>query len=155
MFIKISGELHYLWPAVDQKGDDIDILVLKRRNKAAARQIIRNLLKGQCKAPRRLFTDKLKSYSAAHSEVLASVTHYTEQYDNNRAEVSHEPTRQCERQMRRFKSAGPAQRFLTVYGVVGNLIRLGRHLTRAIHYREFRLRASGEWQVVTCTQVMA
>jgi putative transposase len=126
VFIKINGELHYLWRAVDQDGDTIDILVQKRRNKTAAKRFFRKLLKGQCKAPRRLITDKLKSYSAAHREVLASVPHCTEQYDNNRAEVSHEPTRQRERQMRRFKSAGQAQRFLTVYGVVGNLFRQGR-----------------------------
>ena len=84
-----------------------------------------------------------------------SVTHSTEQYENNRAEVSHEPTRQRERQMRRFKSAGQAQRFLTVFGVVGNLFRLGRHLTRAIHYRAFRSKAFSEWQAVTCAQIMA
>ena len=72
-----------------------------------------------------MITDKLKSYSAAHREAMPSVTHSTEQYENNRAEVSHEPTRQRERQMRRFKAIGQAQRFLTVYGVVGNLFRLG------------------------------
>ena len=102
-----------------------------------------------------MITDKLKSYSAAHREIMPSVTHSTEQYENNRAEVSHEPTRQRERQMRRFKSAGQAQRFLTVHGVVGNLFRLGRHLTRAIHYREFRSRAFREWQEVTCAQIIA
>ena len=68
----------------------------------------------------------MKSNSAAHREVLPLITHSTEQYDNNRAEVSHEPTRQRERQMRRFKSAGQGQRFLMVYGLVGNLFRLGR-----------------------------
>ena len=135
VFIKIRGELHYLWRAVDQDGDTIDILVQKRRNKVAAKRFFRKLLKGQRQAPWRMITDKLKSYSAAHREVLPSVPHSTAQYESNRAEVSHEPTRQRERQMRRFKSAGQAQRFLTVYGVVGNLFRLGRHLTRAFHYR--------------------
>ena len=90
-----------------------------------------------------MIRDKLKSYSSAQREVLPSVTHSTEQYENNRAEVSHEPTRQHERQMRRFK------------GVVGNLFRLGRHLTRAIHDREFCSSAFCEWQEVTCPQVMA
>jgi putative transposase len=108
VFIKINGELHYLWRAVDQDGDTIDILVQKRRNKAAAKRFFRNLLKGQDKSPWQIITDKLKSYSAAHREVLPSVAHSTEQYDNNRAEVSHEPTRQRERQMRRFKSMGQA-----------------------------------------------
>jgi len=141
VFIKINGELHYLWRAVDQDGDAIDILVQKRRNKAAAKRFFLKLLKSQHEPPWRMITDKLKSYS---------VTHSAEQYENNRAEVSLEQTRQRERQMRRFKSAGQAQRFLTVYGVVGNLFRLGRHLMRAIHYREFRSRAFCEWQAVTC-----
>jgi len=154
-FIKIRGELHYLWRAVDQDGDTIDILVQKRRNKAAAKRFLRRLLKGQRQPPWQMITDKLKSYSAARREVLPSVPHSTEQYDKNRAEVSHEPTRQRERQMRRFKSAGQAQRFLTVYGVVGNLFRLVRHLTQAIHYREFRSRAFCEWHEVTCAQVLA
>ena len=101
-----------------------------------------------------MITDKLNSYSAAHREVMPSVTHSTEQYENNRAEVSHEPTLQHKRQMRRFKSAGQAQRFLAVYAVVGNLFRLGRHLTRTIHYREFRSKAFFEWQKATCAQNM-
>jgi putative transposase len=102
-----------------------------------------------------MITDRLKSHSAGHREVLPSAPHSAAQYENNRVEVSHEPTRQRERQMRGFKSAGQAQRFLTVHGVVGNLFRLGRHLTRAIHYREFRSRAFRERQEVTCAQIMA
>ena len=149
VFMKVRGELHYLWRAVDQDGDTIDILVQKRRNKAAAKRFFRKLLKGQNEVPWRMITDKLKSYSAAHREVMPSVAHSTEQYENNRAEVSHEPTRQRERQMRRFKSAGRAQRFLTVYCVVGNLFRLGRHLTRAIHYRRFRSRSLSDFPFVT------
>jgi len=155
VFSKIRGELHYLWRAVDQDGDIIGILVQKRRIKAAAKRFFRKLLKGKHEVPWRMITDKLKSYSAAHREVMPSVAHSTEQYENNRAEVSPEPTRQRERQMCRFKSAGQAQRFLTVYGVVGNLFTLGRHLTRAIHYHRFRSRAFCVWQEVTCAQIMA
>jgi putative transposase len=83
VFIKIRGELRYLWRAVDQDGDTIDILVQKRRNKAAAKCFFRKLLKGQSQTPWRMITDKLKSYSAAHHEVFPSVTHSTEQYENN------------------------------------------------------------------------
>jgi len=155
VFIKIRGKLHDLWRAVDQDGDTIDILVQKRRNKIAAKRFFRKLLKDQHEVPWRIITDKLKSYSAAQRVVLPSVPHTTKQYDNNRAEVLHEPARQRERQMRQFKSTGQAQRFLTVYGVVGNLFRLGRHLMRAIHYREFRSKAFCEWQQVTCAQIMA
>ncbi len=149
VFIKIHGELHYLWRAVDQDGDTIDILMQKHRNKKAAKRFFHKLLKDQGLSPRRMTTDKLRSYSAAHREVMPSVVHSTKQYENNRAELSHEATRQRERQMRRFKSAGQAQRFLTVHGVVGNLFRLGRHLICAVHYREFRSRAFSEWQQVT------
>jgi putative transposase len=150
VFIKVQGELHYLWRAVDQDGDTIDILVQSRRNKQAAKRFFRKLLKGQCASPRRMITNKLKSYSAAHREVMPSVMQSSEQYENNRAEVSHEPTRQRERQMRRLKTAGQAQRFLTVHGAVGNLFRLGRHVIRATHYREFRSGAFSQWHQVTC-----
>ena len=83
VFVKIRGELNYLWRAVDQDGDTIDILVQKRRNKAAAKRFFRKLLKGQGQPPWREITDKLKSYSAAHQEVLPSVPHSTAQYENN------------------------------------------------------------------------
>jgi putative transposase len=152
VFTKIRGKLYYLWRAVDQDGDTIDILVQKRRNKQAAKRFFRKLLKGQCVSPRRMVTDKLKSYSAAHRGVMPSVTHSTEQYANNRAEVSHEPTRQRERQMRRFKSAGQAQRFLAAQGVVLNLFRLGRHTIRAIHDRVFRGQAFAAWREATCVR---
>jgi len=82
--------------------------------------------------------------------VMSLVPHCTDPYANNRAELSHEPTRLRERQMRRFKSMGQAQRFLSVHGVIGNQFRLGRHLLRSRHYREFRDRAFAEWQLATC-----
>jgi putative transposase len=150
VFIKIRGKQHYLWRAVDQDGDTIDILVRKHRNKRAAKRFFRKLLKSQCVSPRELITDKLRSYSAAHRELIPSVIYSTQQYANNRAEVSHEPTRERERQMRRFKSVGQAQRFLAVYGVIGNHFRLGRNLLRAVHYRQFRSRAFADWQQATC-----
>jgi putative transposase len=149
VFVKIGGELHYLWRAVDQDGDVIDILVQKHRNARAAKRFFRKLLKGQGSEPWRLVTDKLRSYSAAHSEVIPSVAHDTGQYANNRAEVSHQPTRQRERLMRRFKSVGQAQRFLAVHGVVQNLFRLGRHLLRSADYRLLRARSFKEWSVAT------
>jgi putative transposase len=97
-----------------------------------------------------MVTDKLRSYSAAKRELMPLVPHCTDQYANNRAELSHQPTRLRERQMRRFKSVGQAQRFLAEHGAIGNLFRLGRHLMRASHYREFRSRSFFEWQLVTC-----
>ena len=136
--------------AVDEDGDEIDILVQPRRNRRAAIQFFRKLLKTQGGTPRRLITDKLPSYGAACRTVMPSVVHRTDQYANNRAEVSHECTRQRERQMRGFKSVGHLQRFASVHGVVQNLFRVGRHLLRAAHHRVLRTRAFAEWNAVTC-----
>ena len=107
-------------------GSVLAILAQSRRDRHAATRFFRKLLKGQGREPRRLITDKLRSYAAAHRTVMPSVMHSTQQYENNRAEVSHQPTRQRERQMRRFTSAAQAQRFLSVHGVVLNLFRVGR-----------------------------
>ena len=149
LFVGIRGRQQYLWRAVDEDGDVLDILVQSRRNRRAAKRFFRKLLKRQTCEPRRLITDKLGSYSAAHSTVMPSVIHSTRQYENNRAEVSHQPTRQRERQMRRFKSAAHLQRFASVHGVVQNLFRVGRHLLRAAHYRLLRARSLGIWDEVT------
>ena len=150
LFINIQGRQQYLWRAVDEDGDTIDILVQSRRDRRAAARFFRKLLKGQGREPRRLITDKLRSYSAAHRTVMPSVIHITSQYQNNRAEVSHQPTRQRERQMRRFKSARHVQRFVSVHGLVLNLFRVGRHLLRAAHHRTLRTRSFLVWDEVTC-----
>ena len=149
IFVKIRGERHYLWRAVDQDGDLIDILVQRHRNARAATRFFRKLLKGQESTPWRLVTDKLRSYGAAHLNIMPSVNHDTRRYANNRAEVSHQPTRQRERLMRGFRSAGQAQRFLTVHGAVQNLFRLGRHHLRSANYRLLRDRSFKEWSAAT------
>ena len=149
VFVKINGQRQYLWRAVDQDGDVIDILVQSRRNRRAAERFFRKLLKGQGKVPFRLVTDKLKSYSAAIRTTMPSVNHDTEQYANNRAEVSHQPTRQRERQMRRFKSPRQAQLFLSVRSVVLNLFRLSRHRLKAFHHRMLRAHSFATWEAIT------
>jgi len=148
VFVTIQGQRHYLWRAVDQDGDVIDILVQRRRNARAARRFFRKLLKGQGSEPRWLVTDKLGSYRAAHRSMMPSVEHVTARYANNRSEVSHQPTRQRERQMRKVKSAAQAQRFLSVHGVVHNLFSLGRHRLRSGDYRLLRGRAFAVWSEV-------
>ena len=150
LFVTLNGRQQYLWRAVDEDGDVLDILVQSRRNRRAAVRFFRKLLKRQGCLPRRLITDKLRSYPAAHRLVMPSVPHGTDRYANNRAEVSHQPTRQRERQMRRFKSPAHLQRFASVHGVVHNLFRVGRHLLRSAHHRLLRSRAFVEWEVVTC-----
>ncbi len=150
LFVTIRGQRQYLWRAVDQDGDVIDILLQPRRDRRAAERFFRKLLQGQGREPRRLVTDKLRSYSAAHRTVMPSVVHDTGRYANNRAEVSHQPTRQRERQMRGFKSSTQAQRFLSVHGITQNLFRVGRHLLRAANQRMLRARAFLVWNAVTC-----
>ena len=108
------------------------------------------VLKEQGQPPWKLITDKLKTYPAVHREVFPSVEHKTGQYENNRAEVSHQHTRKQERQMRRFKSIQQSQRFLSAHGPVQNLCRVGRHHLRAANHRLLRDRAFAEWQEVTC-----
>ena len=125
VFVTMQGRQQFLWRTVDEDGDVIDIFVQSRRNRRAAARFFRKLLKRQGSEPRRLITDKLRSYSAAHRTVMPSVIHSTRQSENNRAEVSHQPTRQRERQMRRFKSAAQLQRFASVHGVAQNLFRVG------------------------------
>ena len=150
VYVTINGVRHYLWRAVDQDNNVIDILVQKQRDKRAAKRFFRKMLKDQGQSPRRMVTDKLKSYGAARKEVMPSVVHCQDRYANNRAEASHQQTRQQERQMRRFKSAGQAQRFLSVHSQVNNVFRVSRHLLKACHYRMFRSRAFSIWQEVTC-----
>ena len=148
LFVRINGQHQYLWRAVDQDGDVIDILLQPRRDQHAAARFFQRLMRNQGKEPFRIVTDKLKSYGAALRIVLPDVMHDTRRYANNRAEVSHQQTRQRERQMRRFKSRQQAQRFLTVHGVVHNLFRLGRHLLRSSNYRLLRTRSFTTWREV-------
>lgn len=134
VFVRIHGRQQFLWRAVDEDGDVIDVLVQSRRNRRVAVRFFRKLLKRQGSVPRELVTDKLGTYPAAQRTVMPSVRHVTAQHANNRAEVSHQPTRQRERQ-HRFKSAAHLQCFASVHGVVQNLFRVDRHLLRAVDYR--------------------
>ena len=149
LFVRINGRQQYLWRAVDQDGDVIDILLQSHRDQPAAERFLRRLLRGQGKEPLRIITDKLKSYGAASRTILPGVTHHTQPYANNRAEVSHQPTRMRERQMRRFKSSRQAQRFLSLHGVVRNLFCVGRHLLRSAHHQLLRSRSFEVWRTAT------
>src|SRR5262249_2909548 len=136
VFLTINGERHYLWRAVDQDGNVLDILVQSRRNKHAAKKFFRKLLKGLTYVPRVIITDKLKSYGAAKREILPGVEHRQPRYLNNRAENSPQPPRQRERRMQGFTSAGHAQRFLSAYGPIAQHFRPRRHLLSAPVYRQ-------------------
>jgi len=119
--VKIAGVKHWLWRAVDQDGFVLDILVQKARDQQAAKRLLRKLLKKQCRPPRVMITDKLASYAAAKKEIMPRVEHRQHKGLNNRAENSHQSTRRRERQMKRFKSAGQAQRFLSAHAQINNL----------------------------------
>jgi len=121
------------------------VLLQAKRDGAAAKRFFKRLLRSHGGEPRKIVTDKLRSYGVAHRELTPEVIHSTKQYENNRAEQSHEATRMRERRMRRFKSMFQAQRFVTTHAAVQNLFNLGRHLVRAQHYRDLRISAFNEW----------
>ena len=145
VFVKINGKQHYLWRAVDQDREVVDVYLQAKRDGAAAKRFFRRLLRSHGGEPRKIVTDKLRSYGVAHRELMPDVIHSTEQYENNRAEQSHEATRVRERGMRRFKSVKQAQRFLGAHAAVSNLFNLGRHLVGAQHYRDLRISAFTDW----------
>ena len=147
--IKINRQKHYLWRAVDQKGTVLDILVQPKRNKKAAKKFFRKLLKGLRYVPRVIVTDKLKSYGAAKKEILPGVEHRQSKYLNNRAENSHQPTRERERKMRKFKSPGQAQRFLSAHGPIRSHFCVGRHRCKAEQYRAERAMRFQVWNEIT------
>ncbi|WP_114947598.1 IS6 family transposase [Microvirga calopogonii] len=146
--ISIAGRKHWLWRAVDQHGAVLDILVQSRRSAKAAKRLLRKLLKKQGITPRVMITDKLASYGAAKREIMPSVEHRQHKGLNNRAENSHQPTRRRERIMKRFKSAGQAQRFLSVHDQVANLFRHPANTSAADH-RLARARALQAWSEIT------
>jgi len=149
VFIKIGGKTHYLWRAVDQDGNVLDILVTSRRDTKAATRFFRKLLTGLEYVPRVLVTDKLGSYHAARRGVLRSVEHRQSKYLNNRAENSHQPTRARERAMKRFTSAGHAQRFLSAFSGISPHFRTRRHLLHAQEYRSEMANRFSIWNEVT------
>ena len=155
VFIRIKGELHYLWRAVDQNGTVLDILVQSRRNAGAAKRFFKRLLKGLQYMPRVLITDKLKSYGVAKRELMPDVEHRQSRYLNNRAENSHRPTRRRERQMQRFKSVQQAQRFLSAHAFIYGHFRPRRHRTIAENHRVARAAAFRVWNEETCAQTAA
>jgi putative transposase len=154
VFLKINGRIHYLWRAVDQDGDVLDILVQSKRDKKAAKKFFRKLLKRLQYVPSLIVTDKLRSYGPAKAAMLPSVEHRHQKHQNNRAENSHQPTRLRERVMRRFKSPGHAQRFLSAFGIISSHFRVGRHLYRASAYRAVMKSRFAIWEEAICVKAI-
>jgi len=138
VFVKINGKQYYLWRAVDQDGDVVDVFLQSRRDGAAAKRLFKRFLRSHGDEPRRIVTVKLRSYGVAHRELIPESIHAMTQYANNRVEQSHAPTRVRERGMRSLQSAKQAGKFLSVHATVYNLFNLARHLIKASHYRTLR-----------------
>jgi putative transposase len=151
----MHGERHYLWRAVDQEGNVLDILVQRRRDKRAAKKFFRKLLKGLRSVPRVVITDKLKSYGAAMREILPGVEHRQHRYLTNRAENSHQPTRQRERRRQGVKSAGHAPRCLAAYGPIAQHFRPRRHRLSAPAYRQELQKRYQVWGEITGMRMAA
>ena len=149
MAVTIAGRKFWLWRAVDDEGEVLDLLVQPRRDRAAAVKLMRKLIKKQGFAPDVLVTDKLRSYGSAKSEMGLSARHEQGLRKNNRAENSHQPTRRRERKMQRFKSPGSAQRFLSIHAAVQNTFNVKRHLTSRRALRVLREEAFQTWRAAT------
>ena len=148
VFVRIAGKRTYLWRAVDDEGEILEVLTQFRRNKSAALKLMRKLLKKQGYIPDAIVTDKLGSYSAALRELGLVHLHVTGGRLNNRAEVSHQPTRRRERRMGRFKSLVSMQRFLSAHDAIYNHFNLQRHLISRPILRQMRASAAAEWDQI-------
>jgi transposase-like protein len=146
MVIKIRGRIHWLWRAVDDEGEVLDFLAQRRRCARSARRLLRKLLKKQGFAPKRITTDKLKSYSLAICKEQLCAIHDQGLRANNRAENSHQPVRRRERKQQRFKSAGSAQRFLPIHAAVQNAFYVQRHLLPRAIFKTFRAETFAVWR---------
>ncbi len=148
VFVRIGGKVHYLWRAVDEEGEVLDVLVQSKRDQKAALKLMRKLLKRQGFVPDVIVTDRLRSYGAALRELGISNRHQMGGRLNNRAEVSHQPTRQRERQRRRFRSPGSAQKFLSTHAAIYNQFNVQRHLISRWTMNEFRSEAFASWREI-------
>jgi putative transposase len=149
--ITIAGRKHWLWRAVDQDRYVLDEIVQNRRNTKAAKRLLTRLLKKQDVTPKRMITDKLRSYGAARRQVMPQVEHRSHKGLNNRAENSHLPLRKRERMMQGFRSPGSLQRFVFVFSAIRNLFVPPHSKRSAFHIHLHRLKAMAEWKAVTLT----
>ena len=149
MVVRIAGKHMYLWRAVDHEGEVLEILVQRRRDKRAAVKLMRKLLRKQGFVPKTVTTDKLRSYGAAFQHLGLSCHHEQGLRQNNRAENSHQVVRRRERKMQRFRSAGSAQRFLSIHAAAHNNFNLQRHLVSRSTLRIFRAEAAAQWSRAT------
>ena len=148
VFVKINGKLCYLWRAADHEGEVLEAVVTAKRDKAAALQLLKRLMKKYGR-PRIVVTDALRAYSAAMDEIGVADRHEVGRRLNNRAENSHQPFRRRERAMQRFRSMKTLQKFSSVHAQVQNHFNLERHLIARQTYKQRRLDALAEWQALS------
>jgi len=150
VFVKINGELHYLWRAVDHEGEVLESFVTKRRHRKAALKFIRKSMKryGQ---PQVLVTDQLRSYGAAMKQIGNAEKQETGRWQNNRAENSHLRFRRRERAMQRFRSMRSLQKFAAVYSSVCNHFNQERALYSRDNFKANRAAALSEWRQLCST----
>ena len=147
VFLKIGGKQMYLWRAVDDEGEVVDILLQSRRDKRAAAKFLRKAIKRTATIPKTIVSDKWRPTAAAIRVVMPSVAHLKGKRLNNRAENSHQPTRRRERKQQRFKSAKSAQRFLSTFSAFYNHFNIQRHLISRSTMKQFRSAALSLWSV--------
>jgi putative transposase len=147
-FVKINGKLRYLWRAVDHEGEVLEAVVTSKRNKAAALELLKRIMK-KYGAPRSIVTDRLRAYSAAMNEIgVAAERHEVGGRLNNRTENSHHPIRRRERAMQRFRSMKTLQKFSSVHAQVHNYFNQERHLVTRQVYKQRRSAALAEWRAL-------
>lgn len=149
VFVTIRGKRYYLYRAIDQYGNILDVLLLERRNRQAVLQFLKRLRMAYPRAPRVIVTDKLRSYRAALRTIFPGVEHRQHKGLNNRIEASHRRTRKRQRFMQQFPSRSSAQRFLSAFEFIQDFTRPKRHLVTAATYRKLRVKCYQDWQSLT------
>ncbi len=143
--MKINGETHYLWRAVDHEDEVLEVFVTKRRNHTVSLLFLRKAMK-RYGSPKVIVTDKLLSYRAAMKELGNEAHQETGHRLNNRAENAHQPFRRRERAMLKFRSAKSLQKFTSIHASTHNHFNKERHLNRRNHFKESRSQALAEWR---------
>ncbi|AYD03598.1 IS6 family transposase [Neorhizobium sp. NCHU2750] len=149
--VTIAGRKHWLWRAVDQDGYVLDEIVQSRRDTKAAKRLLIRLLKKAGMPPKRIITEKLRSYGAAKRDVMPAVEHRSHNGLNNRAEDSHLPLRKRECTTQGFRSTGSLQRFISIFSALRNLFVTPHHKRSALATHIHRVRATAHWNAVTGT----
>jgi len=145
VFVRINGEVNYLWRAVDHEGEVLEVFVTKRRSRKAALTFLRKAMK-RYGSPEIVVTDRLRSYRAAMKEIGNEARQETGRWLNNRAENSHQPFRRRERAMARFRSSKSLQKFASIHASVHNHFNQERHLNSRQAFKISRSDALAEWR---------